>query len=77
VEPDWVRFFVHITDPRSGQLIPPDKAQAVQHLPGVLGLLQYILVRDARLRPTLHDVQARCVDRGGRGGGGLLLIAVV
>lgn len=30
VEPDWVRFFVHITDPRSGQLITPDKAQAVQ-----------------------------------------------
>ena len=61
VEPDWVRFFVHITDPRSGTLITPDKAQAVQHLPGVLGLLQFILVRDARLRPTLHDVQARWV----------------
>lgn len=54
-----MRFFVHITDPRSGPLITPDKAQAVQHLPGVLSLLQFILVRDSRLRPTLHDVQTR------------------
>ncbi|GAB4821632.1 hypothetical protein N2152v2_008678 [Parachlorella kessleri] len=45
VEPDWVRFFVHITDPRSGALITPDKAQAVQHLRGVEELLHGSRIR--------------------------------
>lgn len=34
-------------------------------LAGVLDLLQFMLVRDARMRPTLEDVQARWAAGGG------------
>jgi len=34
--------------------------EAVAHLPGLLPLLELMLVRDARRRPTIPDVLRRC-----------------
>jgi hypothetical protein len=42
------------------ELIPPERLEAVAGLPGVVELLEFILVRDPSLRPSLADVADRC-----------------
>jgi serine/threonine protein kinase len=51
---DWLQLVARVTSPGM-QLITEERAALVKDLPGVLELLQYILVRDASLRPTLAD----------------------
>ena len=48
-----------VTSP-GAPVVAEDRAAAVAGLPGVLELLQFMLVRDPRLRPSLADVAARC-----------------
>jgi len=52
---DWTRFFIRATNP-AHELIPPDRRANVADIPFVCDLLDYILVRDAIRRPTIHDV---------------------
>ncbi len=42
------------------ELIPLERLKAVAHLPGVVELLEYMLVRDPCRRPSLSDVALRC-----------------
>ncbi|KAK9811788.1 hypothetical protein WJX72_010021 [[Myrmecia] bisecta] len=57
-DPDWIRFFMRLTQP--GQvLLAPERAAAVAQLPGVPELLDCILVRDPRRRPPLAEVAHR------------------
>ncbi|BDA44756.1 probable serine/threonine-protein kinase par-1 at C-terminar half [Coccomyxa sp. Obi] len=57
-DPDWIRFFVRLAQPGQ-ELIPPERLKAVAHLPGVVELLEYMLVRDPCRRPSLSDVALR------------------
>ena len=41
------------------ELLPPERREAVARLPGVASLLEYMLVRDPALRPSLADAAAR------------------
>lgn len=55
---DWLQLVARVT--ATGMpLITDDKAAMVSDLPGVLGLLQFLLVREPSLRPSLVDVLAR------------------
>ena len=55
---DWLQLVARVTSTNM-QLITDERATAVAELPGVLDLLQYILVRDPALRPTLKDTLAK------------------
>lgn len=55
---DWLQLVARVTSANM-PLITEERAQAVSELPGVLDLLQYILVRDPALRPTLKDTLAK------------------
>ncbi len=55
---DWLQLVARVTSTNM-QLITDDRAASVESLPGVLDLLQYILVRDPALRPTLKDTLAK------------------
>ena len=55
---DWLQLVARVTSTNM-QLITDDRAASVAELPGVLDLLQYILVRDPALRPTLKDTLAK------------------
>jgi serine/threonine protein kinase len=55
---DWLQLVARVTSTNM-QLITDDRAASVASLPGVLDLLQYILVRDPALRPTLKDTLAK------------------
>ncbi|CAL8469507.1 g9048 [Coccomyxa elongata] len=57
-DPDWIRFFVRLAQPGQ-ELIPSERLKAVAHLPGVVELLEYMLVRDPCRRPSLSDVALR------------------
>ena len=55
---DWLQLVARVT--ATGMpLITDDKAAMVSDLPGVLGLLQFLLVREPSLRPSFVDVLAR------------------
>ena len=41
------------------ELLAPERREAVAHLPGVAGLLEFMLVRDPAQRPSLADAAAR------------------
>lgn len=57
-DPDWIRFFIRLTQP--GQpLFPEHTIAAANKHPHLLPLLRYILVRDPRTRPTVAQVRAR------------------
>ncbi len=62
-DPDWIRFFFRVTRANEA-LLPPEKAAALQGLPEVGALLEYILVRDPLRRPTVGDVIKRWVICG-------------
>lgn len=51
---DWLQLVGRVTSPGM-QIITQDRIEMVKELPGVLDLLQYILVRDPSLRPTITD----------------------
>jgi len=55
---DWLQLVARVTSTNM-QLITDDRAASVASLPGVLDLLQYILVRDPALRPTLKDTLSK------------------
>ena len=55
---DWLQLLARVTTPGM-PLIGEDVEAELVHLPGLLELLRYSLVRDARMRPTLQDVQSR------------------
>jgi len=55
---DWLQLVARVTSTNM-QLITDDRAASVADLPGVLDLLQYILVRDPALRPTLKDTLSK------------------
>lgn len=57
-DPDWIRFFMRVTRD-GGAVLPPERAEAVADLPGVLPLLELMLMRDARRRPSIPDVLKR------------------
>jgi len=51
---DWVRFFIRVT---SGEdLITEDKKMKLNNDPTLVGFLEYVLVHDANLRPTIYNV---------------------
>jgi hypothetical protein len=41
-------------------LLPAERLKAVEDLPGIVELLEYMLVRNPCLRPSLADVADRC-----------------
>lgn len=47
------------------ELIPQERLKAVADLPGVVELLQYMLVRDPCRRPSLADVAVRYTNCSG------------
>ncbi|KAL4458989.1 hypothetical protein ABPG75_013854 [Micractinium tetrahymenae] len=55
---DWLQLVARVTSPTM-PLVTEDRAAPVAGLPGMLDLLHFMLVRDARMRPTLEDVQTR------------------
>ena len=55
---DWLQLVARVTS-NNMQLITDERAATMANLPGVLDLLQYILVRDPMLRPTLQDALAK------------------
>ena len=58
---DWLQLVARVTS--SGMpLITDEKAAMVRDLPGIEGLLQFLLVRDPSLRPTLPDVLDRVTE---------------
>jgi len=57
-DPDWIRFFMRVTRSDSS-VIPPEREAAVAHLPGLVPLLELMLTRDVRRRPTIPDVLRR------------------
>ena len=42
-------------------LLTEERLKPVRHIKGFLPLLEYILVRDQRRRPSIEDVIARCL----------------
>ena len=42
-------------------LLTEERIEPVRHIKGFLPLLEYILVRDQRRRPSIEDVIARCL----------------
>ena len=42
-------------------MLEPQAAAALEGLPGLADLLRFMLVRDARRRPTIADVLRKCV----------------
>ena len=42
-------------------LLTEERLEPVRHIKGFLPLLEYILVRDQRRRPSIEDVIARCL----------------
>lgn len=55
---DWLQLVARVTSSNM-PLITEERASAVADLPGVLDLLQYLLVRDAAMRPTLRDAMTK------------------
>lgn len=55
---DWLQIAARVTRPDS-QLIPNEQLKLISDLPGVEDMLRFMLVRDPKMRPTLHDVLSR------------------
>eukprot|EP00887_Chlorella_sp_A99_P006671 scaffold3.g6671.t1 len=55
---DWLALVARVTSPGL-PLVTEERGAPLARAPGVLDLLCYMLVRDARMRPTLQDVQSR------------------
>ena len=57
------------------ELLAPERRALVAHLPGVLGLLEFMLVRDPLRRPTLADALHRCAYAPDKTSGALASIS--
>eukprot|EP00884_Botryococcus_braunii_P017241 jgi/Botrbrau1/41/Bobra.0022s0035.1 len=67
-EADWIQFFLRVTQ-SDQDLLPRDRLSAVSHLPAIVELLEFMLVRDPHRRPSLVEVMKRVsfLLSGGRG----------
>ncbi|KAK3247711.1 hypothetical protein CYMTET_42796 [Cymbomonas tetramitiformis] len=57
-DPDWIRFFVRVTQ-QGQELLPRERVEAVKGAEVALDFIQYTLVRDPLRRPTLDDLSRR------------------
>lgn len=50
-DPDWIRFFVRVTQPGQ-ELLPRDRLATVKDFPAVLEFVEYVLVRRLAHAPS-------------------------
>ncbi|GIQ79605.1 hypothetical protein KIPB_000272 [Kipferlia bialata] len=55
---DWIRFFIRVTTVGE-RIVNPEKCAMLGNHPSLIGLLEYVLVRDPNRRPTMSDVKRR------------------
>eukprot|EP00898_Chlorokybus_atmophyticus_P001847 jgi/Chlat1/2663/Chrsp179S02512 len=57
-EDDWVRFYVRVTDPAQELIVPDRRAMLAEH-PHILGFLDWGLIRNPKLRPSVPELKER------------------